>query len=97
MSKSDGALEEEEDGESDQAINFVTPRNAAKFSEEIRNLMAYEDGQLQSAQSLLQIFEKTPEEEAALDDILLHSSRRLTILSKALDSINLLLRSPSAS
>ncbi|ELR25289.1 DENN (AEX3) domain containing protein [Acanthamoeba castellanii str. Neff] len=97
MSKSDGALDEEEDAESDQAINFVTPRNAAKFSEEIRNLMAYEDGQLQSAQSLLQIFEKTPEEEAALDDILLHSSRRLTILSKALDSINLLLRSPSAS
>jgi hypothetical protein len=96
LSKSDGAGEEE-DTEGDQAINYVTPRNAAKFSEEIRGLIDYEDGQLQSAQSLLQIFEKTPEEEAALDDILLHSSRRLTILSKALDSIDRLLRSPSSS
>lgn len=92
MSKSEAGGEDDEEG--DAAINYVTPRNAAKFSEEIRGLMAYEEGQLQSAESLLQIFEKSPEEEAALDDILLHSSRRLTILSKALDSITVLLHAP---
>jgi len=84
----------DEDNEN-HAINYVTPRNALKFCEEIRNLIAYEESQMQSAQSLLQIFDKIPEEESALSDILLHSSRRLTILSKAMDSITALLRCSS--
>lgn len=100
--KDKGKGKDAENEEGSRAINYVTPRNAAKFSEQIRNLIAYEEGQLQSAESLLQIFaqlpasEKNHEEEAALDDIILHSSRRLALLVTARDAIAALLRTPSS-
>lgn len=81
----------------------MTPRNALKFNEQIRNLIEYEEGQLQSAESLLHIFaqlpsnEKNHEEEAALDDIILHSTRRLALLVTARDAIAALLPGPAKS